>query len=187
VGVDIQSACRDVIEGDIGEIPGSIQQRPGVNPHTPGRAVHQPQLRFVAVVGGNNAIVDNTLMFPGAGIPGSAGQSSANTALGASLQVQEQVTNAAGALVVRKIIVADEFGATPEIDHRDFAPLSSLHISTALSANGGPLDVGATVTFDYLIESFSQQSVPEPSSLLLVGAAIAGLDALARRRHFRQS
>ena len=91
----------------------------------------------VTVVGANTAIVDNTLMFPGGDIPGAAGQSSANTALGASLQVQEQVTNAAGALVVRKIIIADEFGTTPEIDHRDFAPLSSLHISTTLTAEGG--------------------------------------------------
>ena len=136
----------------------------------------------VTVVGGNNLIVDNTLMFPGGDAPGSAGQSSANTALGASLQVQEQVTNAAGALVVRKVITADEFGATPEIDHRDFAPLSSIHISTALTANGGPQDVGATVVFDYLVQSFSQQTVAEPSSLFLVGAAFAGL-GFARRRN----
>ena len=59
----------------------------------------------VTVVGGNNAIVDNTLMFPGGDIPGAAGQSSANTALGASLQVQEQVTNAAGERVYGKTTV----------------------------------------------------------------------------------
>jgi hypothetical protein len=135
----------------------------------------------VTVVGANNAIVDNTLMFPGGGIfQGASLQSSANTAVGASLQVLEEVTTAAGAGVVRKIIIADEFGATPEIAHRDFAPFSTLHISTALTANGGPQDLGATVTFDYLVQSFSQQAVPEPPSLLLI---LVGLAALAWKRH----
>jgi hypothetical protein len=134
----------------------------------------------VTVVGGNNAIVDNTLMFPGGGIfQGEMLQSTADTALGASLQVLEVVSNAADELVVRKVIIADEFGATPEIAHRDFAPFSSLHISTALTANGGPQDVGATVQFDYLVESFSQQVVPEPPSLLLT---LVGLVALAWKR-----
>src|SRR6266542_1277606 len=47
----------------------------------------------VTVVGGNNAIVDNTLMFPGGGIfQGEMLQSTADTALGASLQVLEVVS-----------------------------------------------------------------------------------------------
>ncbi len=103
----------------------------------------------VTVVGGNNAIVDNTLMFPGGGIfQGEMLQSTADTALGASLQVLEVVSNAADELVVRKVIIADEF-------------------------------VGATVQFDYLVESFSQQVVPEPPSLLLT---LVGLVALAWKR-----
>ena len=42
-GIDIESARWDTVEGEIGDIPRTIQQRPGLNPHTPGCAVHQPQ------------------------------------------------------------------------------------------------------------------------------------------------
>ena len=139
----------------------------------------------VTVGGGNNAIVDNTLMFPGGGIfQGAMLQNSADTSNGASLQVLEEVRNSAGEVVVRKPIMADAAG-NQQIAHRDFGPHSSLHIITTVSSNAGGVP-GAQVQLEYLVQSFSQQAVPEPPTMVLLGAAIAGIWALSGKQRRRR-
>lgn len=138
----------------------------------------------ITVLDPNMAIVDNTLLFPVGIHNGASIQNTADTDEGASLQVQEQLLLSTGEELVRKSISATGSAGTPISDHRDFAPATSLHVITDISGFGGNHDQPQTsVVLDWVVQSFSQQTVPEPAPLALLGLGFACLALVRRRRH----
>lgn len=127
----------------------------------------------VVVLDPSLRIVDNTLLFPSGIHDGAAIANLVDTGEG-TLQVIEQLPD----LKIRKIIAADDNASRIE-DHRDFAPVSMLHVVTDITGNGGPDATGTNVSLDWVVQSFSQQ-VPEPGTLALLAIGVAGLGVGAR-------
>lgn len=135
----------------------------------------------VIAVGTGNRLVDNTLLFPAGIHDGASIQNTVDVPDNATLQVTEQALDpATGEGIVRKIIVATG-SATPISDHRDFAPMASLHIVTDINAFGGDAGTGVNLALDWMVQSFSQQ-VPAPASAVLLVSALLGMVCGGRRR-----
>ena len=61
-------------------------------------------------------------------------------------------------------------------DHRDFAGVQSLDVFTEMNLNGGdPADQSLNTEITFLVESFSQQQVPEPGALALLGLGFVAM------------
>lgn len=147
----------------------------------PGQSLSMHWEYLVTVLNPTLAIVDNTLLFPSGIVDGATVNSIASTSEGASLSVTEQVLDPdTGQGIVRKFIQANENG-TAVSDHRDFAPMSALQVVTDINGFGGT-GSGTSVSLDWVVQSFSQATIPEPSTAALLLAALLLVPAARRWR-----
>jgi hypothetical protein len=70
-------------------------------------------------------------------------------------------------------------GTTKLSDHVVFTPTGTIRAVKDIGVAGG---TNGTATLSYVEDTFSQTSVPEPASIVLLGSVITGLCMLARRR-----
>ena len=120
-------------------------------------------------------IEDNTLLMSGGGF--------ADVPAGASVVINETASAPGGpGPVARKSVFEDTSGLQTQ-DHRVFSPVSTLDIFTSMSLNGGPdpADTSINTQVLFLVETFSQQRVPEPGTVVLLAIGLVALIAVSRR------